>query len=255
MLYLGTSGFSYDDWVGPFYPAGTPKKDWLIYYAREFDACEINSTYYALPGPKTFISMLKKVKPGFLFVIKAHQKITHERGDNQEIYRGFISILRLLQEAKALGCLLAQFPYSFHYNQQNRDYLLSAVDKLRDFPIAIEFRHKEWLNEEVFDWLRSYNSGLCCVDEPHLPNLLPPMAVITSKTGYVRFHGRNAARWWNHEFAWERYDYTYTDEELKEWVPRIKYMDSMAEKTFVFANNHWKGQAVNTIRQLKRLLE
>ena len=88
-----------------------------------------------------------------------------------------------------------------------------------------------------------------------MPNLLPPAAVITSKTGYARFHGRNAARWWNHEFAWERYDYTYTDEELKEWAPKIKYMDSMAEKTFVFANNHWKGQAVNTIRQLKRLLE
>jgi len=93
------------------------------------------------------------------------------------------------------------------------------------------------------------------VDELHLPNLLPPAAVITGKTGYVRFHGRNAARWWNHEFAWERYDYTYTDDELKEWVPGIKHMDSMAEKTFVFANNHWKGQAVNTIRQIKRLLE
>ena len=108
MLFLGTSGFSYDDWVGPFYPLETPKKDWLSLYALEFDTCEINSTYYALPGPKTFLSMLRKVRPGFLFVIKAHQKITHERGDNAEIYRGFTGILSLLNEANALGCALEQ---------------------------------------------------------------------------------------------------------------------------------------------------
>lgn len=199
--------------------------------------------------------MLKKVKPGFLFVVKAHKKITHERGDNLDIYRGFSAILSLLQEAKALGCALAQFPYSFHYNQQNRDYLLSLAEKLKYFPVVIEFRHKDWLNEVVFDLLRSYNLGLCCVDEPRLPNLLPPITVVTSKLGYIRFHGRNAAKWWEHEFAWERYDYTYTDEELKEWVPKIKSMNSLVKQTFVFANNHWKGQAVNTIRQLKRLLE
>lgn len=238
MIYFGTSGFSYDDWVGPFYPQKSPKKDWLSYYAQEFNACEINSTYYALPGPKTFLSMLKKVQPGFLFVIKAHQKITHERGDNQEIYKGFTGILRFLKEVGALGGTLAQFPFSFHYNQENCAYLLSVVEKLHDFPIVIEFRHKAWL-----------------VDEPPLPNLLPPMAIVTSKIGYVRFHGRNTAKWWRHEFAWERYDYTYTDDELREWAPKIKDMESKAEKMFVFANNHWKGQAVNTIRQMKRLIE
>lgn len=195
MLYLGTSGFSYNDWVGTFYSPEIPKKEWLTTYSLEFSTCEINSTYYALPGPKIFLSMLKKVTPGFLFVIKAHQKITHERKDNLEIYRGFTVILRLIQEAKALGCVLLQFPYSFYYTQENRDYLVSVAEKLRDFPLVIEFRHKAWYNNDIFNWLKSYNLGICCVDEPQLPNLLPPLAIVTGTTGYVRFHGRNAAKW------------------------------------------------------------
>jgi uncharacterized protein YecE (DUF72 family) len=97
--------------------------------------------------------------------------------------------------------------------------------------------------------------GFCCVDEPRLRNLMPPVAEVTSNVGYVRFHGRNAAKWWRHEHAYERYDYTYSPEELSEWVPRIKDLDAGAEKTFVFANNHWQAQAVNTIRQLRLLLD
>jgi len=84
---------------------------------------------------------------------------------------------------------------------------------------------------------------------------MPPVAEATSTVGYVRFHGRNAARWWQHEHAYERYDYTYSLKELGEWVPRIKNLDNTTEKTFVFANNHWQGQAVNTIRQLRLMLD
>ena len=84
---------------------------------------------------------------------------------------------------------------------------------------------------------------------------MPPVAEATSTVGYVRFHGRNTAKWWQHEHAYERYDYTYSPEELGEWVPRIKSLDNMTEKTFVFANNHWQGQSVNTIRQLRLMLD
>jgi uncharacterized protein YecE (DUF72 family) len=93
------------------------------------------------------------------------------------------------------------------------------------------------------------------VDEPRLPNLLPPIAEMTSNIGYVRFHGRNSAKWWEHKHAYERYDYSYAPEELREWLPKIRDLDGMAEKTFVFANNHWRGQAVNTIRQLRKMMD
>jgi uncharacterized protein YecE (DUF72 family) len=81
------------------------------------------------------------------------------------------------------------------------------------------------------------------------------VARVTSTIGYIRFHGRNAAKWWHHKQAYERYDYTYSHEELAEWLPKIRELESQSEKTFIFANNHWQGQAINTIRQLRLMVD
>jgi len=255
MVCLGTSGFSYDDWVGDFYPVGMPKREWLAYYAREFKTCEINSTYYALPAPSSLKSMVEKTGEGFVFSFKANQKMTHQFEDNADVFEAFCRILEPVISAGKLGCVLAQFPYSFKLNRQSRDYLELFKKRLGELPLVIEFRNAQWLRKEVFDWLRQQNIGFCCVDEPRLPNLLPPLAEATSNIGYVRFHGRNSAKWWEHEHAYERYDYSYSPQELSEWLPKIKQLDSITEKTFVFANNHWRGQAVSTIRQLKVMLD
>ena len=254
MIYCGTSGFSYNDWVGSFYPVGMPKREWLIYYAREFNTCEVNSTYYALPKPSDLKAMVEKTGQGFLFTIKANQAMTHQRGD-PSIFKNFYQVLEPVIEAEKLGCILAQFPYSFRPGRDSWDYLRLFREQLGELPIVVEFRNAQWLRSEVFDLLRNLDLGFCCVDEPQLPNLLPPLAELTSGLGYVRFHGRNSAKWWQHEHAYERYDYSYSPEELSEWLPKIKKLDSTAEKTFIFANNHWRGQAVNTIRQLKVMLD
>lgn len=255
MIYLGTSGFSYNDWVGPFYPSGMPKREWLVYYAREFLACEINATYYTIPKPATLESMARKTGEGFLFAVKANQRMTHQPKDNEEVFKAFREMLTPLIDGGKLGCVLAQFPYSFRFIHQNRDYLETFRERLGDLPIVIEFRNAGWLREDVFNWLRRNELGFCCVDEPQLPNLLPPIAVATTNIAYVRFHGRNKEKWWQHEHAYERYDYSYSPEELEEWLPRIRHLDETAERTFVFANNHWQGQAVSTIRQLRMLLD
>ena len=255
MIYLGTSGFSYNDWVGNFYPVGTPKGEWLTYYAREFNTCEVNSTYYALPKPSNLKAMAEKTKEGFLFSIKANQEMTHKREDNASVFRFFYQALEPIISAGKLGCILAQFPYSFKPNRSSWDYLRLFRERLGELPVIIEFRNAQWLSSEMFDWLRHLDLGFCCVDEPQLPNLLPPLAEATSKIGYIRFHGRNSAKWWQHEHAYERYDYSYTPQELSEWLPRIHKLDSTAEKTFIFANNHWRGQAVSTIRQLRVMLD
>jgi uncharacterized protein YecE (DUF72 family) len=254
VIYLGTSGFSYDDWVGVFYPLGMPKREWLAYYAREFQACEINSTYYALLQPANLRAMARKTGAGFLFSVKAHQEMTHGREGTPGVFRAFSLMLEPLVDEGKLGCVLAQFPYSFQYNQRNLDYLEYFREQLPDLPLVIEFRHEGWLRSEVFGWLRERGLGFCCVDEPPLPHLLPPLAEATGPVAYVRFHGRNAARWWQHEHAYERYDYTYSREELEEWVPKIRKLDQEAETTFVFANNHFKGQAVRALRDLQPLL-
>lgn len=255
MLYFGTSGFSYDDWVGPFYPNGLRRQDWLLYYAREFNALELNSTFYALPRVPVIESMVRKTGEDFLFSVKAPQKLTHERQPEREDFAAFTGVLHPLIEAGKLGCVLAQFPYSFACNRVNRDYLEVFREHLGDLPVVVEFRNAGWLRGEVLEWLRRHNLGFCCVDEPRLPGLIPPLAAVTSDIGYVRFHGRNAAKWWQHEHSYERYDYTYSAEELQEWVPKINEIDSRAKITFVFANNHWRGQAVNTIRQLRLMFD
>ena len=255
MLYLGTSGFSYDDWIGHFYPEGMPKREWLAYYSREFDTCEINSTYYVIPSASSLKAMAGKTAANFLFSVKANQEMTHQRDNNTSTFEAFRRMLEPLRSSGKLGCVLAQFPYSFGFNQQNWDYLEQFKERMAGLPVVIEFRNARWLRDEIFSWLRQSNIGFCCVDEPRLKNLIPPIAEATSNTGYVRFHGRNSAKWWQHEQAYERYDYTYTSEELSEWIPRIKKLDSMVENTFIFANNHWRAQAVNTIRQLRLMLD
>ncbi len=255
MMYLGTSGFSYNDWVGNFYPVGMPKQEWLIYYAREFNTCEVNSTFYALPKPSTLKAMAEKTDEGFLFSIKANQEMTHQREDNAAIFKAFRQVLEPIITAGKLGCILAQFPYSFSFNRRNWDYLEMFKERLGELPLVIEFRNAHWLKSDVLDWLHHNNLGFCCVDEPQLPNLLPPLAEVTSNISYIRFHGRNSANWWQHEHAYQRYDYSYTPQELSEWLPKILKLDSVAEKTFIFANNHWRGQAIGTIRQLRLMLD
>jgi len=255
MIHLGTSGFSYNDWVGNFYPAGMPKREWLTYYAHEFDTCEVNSSFYALPKPSTLKAMADKTDENFLFCFKANREMTHQRENNASVFEAFCQVLEPVINDGKFGCVLAQFPYSFRLNRHNWDYLRLFRERLGELPVVVEFRNAQWLSSEVFDWLRHLNLGFCCVDEPRLPNLLPPLAEATSKISYVRFHGRNSAKWWQHEQAYERYDYSYSPSELSEWLPRIQKLDGVAEKTFVFANNHWRGQAVSTIRQLRVMLD
>lgn len=254
MIYIGTSGYSYDDWVGPFYPKGLPKNEWLAYYAREFPACEVNFTYYRLPNARTLAAMAARTPPGFIFTVKASQELTHGREDPDAAFVAFRTGIGPLVERGCLGCVLAQFPYSFHATAENRAYLQRFRDRLEGLPTVIEFRNRAWVSDETFGLLRELGLGYCCVDEPRLPGLIPPVAVATGPVAYVRFHGRNAKKWWQHENAYERYDYTYSEEELREWQPKIQSLDGQTEVTFVFANNHWQGQAVSTARQLRMML-
>jgi uncharacterized protein YecE (DUF72 family) len=119
---------------------------------------------------------------------------------------------------------------------------------------VVEFRDSAWVSEETFSQLKALSLGFCCVDEPPLKGLMPPVSVSTGPVAYVRFHGRNSERWWKHDHAWERYDYSYQEPELEAWVPRIQTLEAASPLTLVYANNHYKGQSVETIRKLESLL-
>lgn len=255
MIYIGTSGFSYDDWKGEFYPDKTAKKDMLVYYARRFNAVEINSSYYAIPGAASFVGMVKKTPDNFKFAIKAHRDMTHTEEPKQEVFDIFLGAIKPIQEADKLGCILAQFPWSFRNTAENRTKLKEFRDRVADIPTVIEFRNAEWVNQDTFDILKELDLGYCSVDEPELKGLMPPVAVATSNTGYVRFHGRNSRDWWKHEEAYERYNYLYSEDELVEWVPKVQDIKNHSENTYVFFNNHYQSKSTKNAIMLAKMLD
>ena len=252
---MGTSGYSYKDWIGQFYPKGTPQDRFLEYYSRHFDACEINFTYYRIPDARTLSRMVEKSDRKVEFVVKANRDMTHSDKAGDSEFRAFRDARKPMEEAGVFGGLLAQFPFSFHYNEAGRDRLKSIRDRFNGLPFVAEFRNVAWMTAETFDFLRRNDIGFCCVDEPRLKGLMPTVVAATSDVGYVRFHGRNAAKWWTHDRPEERYDYLYSADELSEWVPRIQEIDSNSKKTFVFMNNHFQAKAVSNAQMLLSMLQ
>jgi len=255
MIYIGTSGFSYDDWKGHFYPEQFDKKNMLSYYAARFNCVEVDATYYRIPPAATFATMDRKTPADFQFVVKAHQEMTHVESPEKGVFDAFLGSIRPLQESNKLGCVLAQFPWSFKCNPANAGKLREFKERMGEIPTVIEFRNAEWINDETFDLLRRLDLGFCSVDEPRLKGLMPRIAEATSKVGYVRFHGRNAAKWWKHDEAYERYDYLYAEDELAEWVPKVHDVESKTERTYVFFNNHYQGKSAQNARMFAKMLD
>ncbi len=251
---MGTSGYSYQDWVGPFYPPGMQSPDYLEFYGKEFRFVELNFSYYRQPEAFMLRKMCAKTPPGFLFAVKAHKSITHEISDetpqNIEIFKKGIMPLK---EADKLGAVLLQFPYSFHYTAPNRKHLDYLSTNLKDLPLAVEFRNAEWQKEQVLSGLAARGIGYVNVDTPELPGLPGAAETVSASLAYVRFHGRNKKMWWKGDNT-SRYDYLYNDAELTEWVVRIKKILEKAKVLFIAFNNHSRGQAVSNARSMKKLL-
>ena len=254
MIKVGTSGFSYPEWRGPFYPEGLHQQHMLDYYARHFPAVEINSTYYHIPPPRNMAGMARRAEGRLEFSVKVHQDMTHTREKYADALPPFRAAITPLREAGALGCLLAQFPFSFKAAPANTDFLRRIVADLAPDPVVVEFRHRSWTTDETFALLRELGAAYCCVDEPPLANLPPPVVRVTAPLAYVRFHGRNRQKWWSHAEASERYDYLYSETELREWIPGLRKLAEASRKCYAFFNNHARGQAVANAQTLIRLL-
>jgi uncharacterized protein YecE (DUF72 family) len=262
MIRIGTSGFSFSDWKGTVYPIGLRERDWLPFYEKElgFKALEVNFTYYTLPSQKSFVAMAQKTSKGFEFVVKSFKGMTHEIRDketggmvnNQEVFKRFnYSLLPLIEEGK-LACVLAQFPYSFFPNRENFEYLEYFKSEMADIPLVIEFRNRIWVKEQIVQFLERNKIGFCIVDEPKLPKLMPYFPRATSEIGYFRFHGRNP-NWFNVP-ASVRYDYLYSEGELKEFVSDIQSVSQKTTKTLIFFNNCHAGAAAKNAAQMAKLL-
>jgi len=278
---------------GRFYPTWARSAEArLQYYASHFGLVEVDSSYYALPSERTSQLWVARTGEKFVFDIKAFRLFTQHPtpltalpGDLRqalpldvkqkaniyqrdiptelisELWSRFEGALLPLDSAGKLGMVLFQFPPWFYPGEQQRDHILSCREKLPQYRIAIEFRHSSWVSdqnqERTLSFLRDNDLSFVCVDEPQgFKSSIPPMVAATSNLALVRFHGRNREMWETKGVsAAERFNYRYSQEELKEWVPRIKELASMSRQLHVLFNNCHQDKAVLNARQVRLMLD
>ena len=269
-ILIGTSGYDYPEWKGVFYPNDLKRKDFLPYYATQFNALEVNNTFYNMPTAERLLSFYERSGGNLQFSIKANRLLTHEITRQwQNAAAEFISAIAPLAEKASLCAVLFQFPQSFHYTDENRIYLAKLINEFQGLPVVIEFRHVEWIKESVIAGLEQRNASLCFCDMPEL-KALPNMVVSTDSTtartpfigpiAYIRLHGRNADAWYSSANdaspnGSSRYTYDYSDSELTEFVPVIKSAVLTGKKPVVFFNNHPNGSGARNAGKLKELLQ
>jgi uncharacterized protein YecE (DUF72 family) len=239
--FLGTCGWSYSEWEGLLYPE---KKSKLKQYCSIFSTVEIDSTFYALPEPGTVLGWVKHTPSNFIFSAKAPQTITHKklldptRGVEADL-KQFAETMRPLVEAEKLACVLLQLPPFLRFNPQRLESFLSLLPEGLRF--AVEFRHDSWLREETFRLLENRQVAYTIVDEP----ALPPVIHVTSDLAYIRWHGRGENPWFN---------YKYSEQELQEWVPKVREASGKAKKVLGYFNNHFHGYAPENCLQIMQML-
>jgi uncharacterized protein YecE (DUF72 family) len=293
-ILIGTSSWTDRTLIkdGHFYPPEAKTAEArLRYYAEQFPIVEVDSTYYFPPSEKNSVLWIERTPKDFTFNVKAFSLLTNhptrpdalykdlevpeELADKKNVYREqlpddvvdevwqrFHDALMPLHSAGKLGAVLFQFPQWFVIGRKNKDYILEAAERLKDFRIAVEFRHKSWLEErnadETLSFLSEHDLPYVSVDMPQgFDSSLPPIAAATADDlAIIRFHGRDRKAWAKKNVsASERFRYEYAEAELEEWVPKIKDVSEQARETHVLMNNCYRDFAVNNARQLGDLLE
>lgn len=195
-LLFGTSGWSYKDWVGPFYEKASKM---FSHYFQYFNTVEVNSTFYRYPSEAMIYGLSRTAPKNFIFSVKIPRLITHEkrldlsRKIRNDLLR-FLELLEPLNKSGRLGCLLIQLPPSFIYDQdvESLESFLKILPGAYEF--AVEFRDHSWVRDDTWQLLKKNNVAYCIVDEP----LLPPEVHVTANFAYFRWHGRGMRPWYNY---------------------------------------------------------
>ncbi len=240
-LFIGCSGYSYNEWKGHFYPENLTQDQWLSFYAKEFNTVEINHSFYKFPEQESMGKWHGQVPSDFRFSIKAHRFFTHLKKFNvdedfMEKLDGFQSTLKSLKE-KA-GCVLWQLPGNLHKNLSKLESFCQRLDM--NFTHVLEFRHQSWFDDEVYDLMKENKLAFCSLSAP---GKLPEDLIVTHQTAYVRFHGKK-----------EWYDYLYPHDELEKWEKKLNELKEV-EQLFIYFNNDKHGNAVKNARTLKNLFK
>ena len=278
---------------GGFYPSWAKSaEDRLKYYASQFNLVEVDSSYYSMLSEKTSYLWTQRTAQDSVFDIKAFRVFTqHPTPVNSlprivreeftpelegkanlyyrdlpgeladELWQRFESSLLPLDTVGKLGVVLFQFPPWFYPSSQQLEYILMCKARLPKYRLAIEFRNNVWLSEKnqagTFDFLRRNNLPFVCVDEPQdFKSSVPAVAEATSDIGLVRFQGRNSEMWQKKGISpYERFNYLYTEEELKPWASKINELAKQTSEMHILFNNCHQDKAVVNARQIRKMLD
>ncbi|MFP4170156.1 MAG: DUF72 domain-containing protein [Methanomassiliicoccales archaeon] len=265
-VLIGCSGWSYDDWVGRFYPVELANREgeWFPYYARFFDTVEINSTYYHLPNEHTVNRWIERAREvgDFQYSVKFPRLITHDsmvKGKESAGSQGrsFEEIcVEPMGRAEVLGAVLIQLSPHFQFSPESLGTLGDTLDSLSlGYPHAVEFRHRSWLDGkelrgEALDLLRERNVAPVIVDGPGFPATREQ----TADHAYLRFHGRNRDIWFSQEgkddYRINRYDYLYSEDHLGKWESTVNGIAERTKRVRLYFNNHGRAKAVKNAFQM-----
>ncbi len=236
-IHIGTSGWHYDHWVGPFYPDDLSKSQFLAFYCRSFRTVEINNTFYQLPAKETLATWRDTVPADFLFSVKASRYITHNKKlkDPQVSLAKFVDRIQVLGER--LGPILFQLPPRWHFNGQRLEAFLQSLPA--KYRYAFEFRDPSWLNGQAYDILGRYGAALCLYD---FDGRQSPKEV-TADFVYVRLHGPDGA-----------YRGKYDSQTLSGWAGAFSTWAGEGKDVFCYFDNDQHGYAVRNALDLQAML-
>ncbi len=259
-IHIGTSGWSYDDWVGPFYPAGVRKSDYLEHYSRAFQVVEVDSTYYRPPSVGQVRAWADRTPAGFKFALKAPGLITREKAllDCEAEMQGLVDALAPL--GSKLICVLLQFSY---FNRSAFASVRPFLERLSAFlarfagavPLAVEIRNKNWLTRDYFELLRSHAAAAALVEHAWLPPLNQVAAnldVVTAPFSYVRLIGdreeiERVTTTWEKPVIDREADLARVASAIRTIAARVP--------VYTFVNNHYAGHGPDTCRRLRERLD
>ena len=237
-IHIGTSGWNYDHWQGPFYPDDLPQEKWLEYYAQELDTVEVNNSFYQLPDPDTLTGWNGEVPESFLFSAKANRYITHMKKLNEPEE----SLKNMLDTFKSFGDkltnILIQLPPNWSFDEERLKNFISFLPVEPAF--AFEFRDRSWINNTVTEILKENNIAFCIYE---LAGYQSPVWV-TADSVYVRLHGPSN----------EKYKGCYSKDDLSEWADRALGWASDGHDVFVYFDNDEQGFAPQNAVELKEMI-